>query len=174
MGTSELPACCRKTGAAPQQHSLTSTLHMRAAWSSWSVLHNMQCGSRPKHCILAMPCAAKRHWRGSSCLKSSLPANYHNTVCRDAARWTVLLIFGRREKDLTDFQLALQYINYVSVWSVWQQEYLIARVQMRWPKAPVLIRTRGAVQHTQECLQGHTCWRKLSLQAWWRGSPEWG
>lgn len=59
----------------------------------------------------------------------------------------LLLTFGRRAKDLTDFQLALQHINYVGVWSIWQKESPIARIQMHWPEAPVFIRTRGAVQH---------------------------
>lgn len=81
----------------------------------------------------------------------------------------LLLIFGRRAKDLTDFQLALQHINYVSVWSIWQEESPMGRVQMHWPEAPVFIRTRGAVQHTQERLQEHPRWRKLNLQPRWRG-----
>lgn len=84
--------------------------------------------------------------------------------------------FGRQAKDLTDFQLALQHINYVGVWSIWQEESPTARVQMHWPKALVFIRTRGAVQSRQESQQSHPHWRKLNLQPRWRGSPErgWG
>lgn len=84
----------------------------------------------------------------------------------------LLLTFGRRAKDLTDFQLALQHINYVGVWSIWQKESPIARIQMHWPQAPVFIRTRGAVQRTQELLPGQPNWRKLNLQPLWMGSPE--
>jgi len=80
----------------------------------------------------------------------------------------LLLIFGRRTKDLTDFQLALQHISYVGVWSIWQEESPIARVQTHWPEAPVFIRTR------RERLQGRPPWGNRKPQPRWRGSPERG
>lgn len=128
---------------------------------------------------LAVSPAATRHWKVPSCLMSSLPCKLlQREVSDDAARWTVCFfsVFGRQAKDLTDFQLALQHINYVGVWSIWQEDSPTARVQTRWPEAPVFIRTRGAVRCRQERLRGHPRWRKVNLQPRWRVSPErgWG
>lgn len=133
--------------------------------------------SQPVRSILAVSRAAKRHWKGSSRLASSLPCKLlQREVSDNAARWTVCCFsfFGRRAKDLTDFQL--QHISYVGVWSIWQEESPIASVQTHWPGAPVFIRTRGAIQRTQERLQGHPRWRMFNLQPQQRLSPErgWG
>jgi len=35
----------------------------------------------------------------------------------------LLLVLGRPVEDLTGFQLALQYIYCVGVWSTWQEEF---------------------------------------------------